>query len=133
VGKMHWYKVELGALDRACRDFDVLDDASIQRGEVRGGRLHIGEESYRAIVLPGCTVLEDETAARLVAFVEDGGTLVAVGRIPHLSVGTTGGGAQVQMLIILFEHSRAHVVSSPEEVVPVLDAVPAQIEAAVPT
>ena len=73
VGKMHWYKVEPGVLDRACRDFDVLDDASIQRGEVRDGRLHIGEERYGAIVLPGCSVLEDETAARLVAFVESGG------------------------------------------------------------
>ena len=88
---MHWYKVEPGVLDRACRDFDVLDDASIQRGEVRDGRLHIGEERYGAIVLPGCSVLEDDTAARLVAFVERGGTLVAVGRIPRMIVGTTGG------------------------------------------
>jgi hypothetical protein len=133
VGKMHWYKVEPGVLDRACRDFDVLDDASIQRGEVRDGRLHIGEERYRAIVLPGCTVLEDETAARLGEFVEGGGTLVAVGSIPHLSVGTTGGSAAVQQLTALFERGRARSVSTPEELVPLLAAVPAQIEAAVPT
>ena len=133
VGKMHWYKVEPGVLDHACRDFDVLDDASIQRGEARDGRLHIGEERYGAIVLPGCTVLEDETAARLIAFVEGGGTLVAVGPLPHLSVGTTGGGAWVQQLTTLFELGRAHTVNALEEVVPLLAAVPAQIEAAVPT
>jgi hypothetical protein len=133
VGKMHWYKVEPGVLDRACRDFDVLDDASIQRGQVRDGRLHIGEESYEAIVLPGCSVLEDETAARLVEFVEGGGTLVAVGPLPRLSVGTAGGGAWVQQLTTLFERGRAHTVTAPEEIVPRLSAVPTQVEATVPT
>src|SRR3989440_7900753 len=140
IGKMHWYKVEPGVLDRACRDFDVLDDASIQRCQVRDGRLHIGEERYGALVLPGCTVLEDETAARLVEFVEGGGTLVAVGSIPHLSVGTTGGSAAVQQLTALFERGRARIVSTPEEVVPLpptpwdaINRVPTQIEAAVPT
>ncbi len=133
VGKMHWYKVEPGVLDRACQEFDVLDDASIQRGEVRDGRLHIGEECYRAIVLPGCSVLEDDTAARLIAFVEGGGTLVAVGRIPRLVVGTTGGGERIQQLTTLFELGRAHAVNAPEEVAPRLSAVPAQIEASVPT
>ncbi len=133
VGKMHWYKVEPGVLDRACRDFDVLDDASIQRGETRGGRLQIGEERYGVIVLPGCSVLENETAAQLIAFVEGGGTLVAVGCIPHMVVGTTGGDERIQQLTTLFELGRANVVNAPEEVVPRLSAVPAQIEASVPT
>ncbi|MFL5588316.1 MAG: hypothetical protein ACJ8DI_11760 [Ktedonobacteraceae bacterium] len=133
VGKMHWFKVEPGVLDRACRDFDVLDDASIQRGEVRNGRLHIGEECYRAIVLPGCSVLEDDTAARLIAFVEGGGTLVAVGRFPRMVVGTTGGGERIQQLTALFELGQAHRVNAPEEVLPRLSTVPAQIEAPVPT
>ncbi len=133
VGKMHWYKVEPGVLDRACRDFDVLDDASIQRGEVRDGRLHIGEESYGAIVLPGCSVLEDKTAARLLAFVEGSGTLVSVGCTPRLVVGTTGCVERIQQLMALFELGRARIVSTPEEVAPLLAAVPAQIEAPVPT
>ena len=133
VGKMHWYKVEPGVLDRACRDFDVLDDASIQRGEVRDGRLHIGEERYGAIVLPGCSVLEDETAARLVAFVESGGMLVAVGGIPRMIVETTGGSQWIQQLTALFELGQAHIVNASEEVVPLLTAVPALIEACVPT
>ncbi len=133
VGKMHWYKVEPGVLDRACRDFDVLDDASIQRGQVQDGRLHIGEERYGAIVLPGCSVLEDETAARLVAFVEGGGMLVAVGSTPRLVVGTAGGGESTQQLAALFELGRAYAVNAPEGVVPLLAAVPAQIEAPVPT
>jgi hypothetical protein len=133
VGKMHWYKVEPGVLDRACRDFDVLDDASIQRGEARDGRLQIGEERYGVIVLPGCSVLEDETAAQLIAFVEGGGALVAVGCIPRLVVGTTGGDERIQQLTTLFELGRARVVNAPEEIVPLLVAVPAQIEASVPT
>src|SRR5260370_27486622 len=133
VGKMHWYKVEPGVLDRACRDFDVLDDASIQRGETRGGRLQIGEERYGVIVLPGCSVLENEPAAEFIAFVEGGGTPVAVGCIPHMVVGTTGGDERIQQLTPLFELGRANVVNAPEEVVPRLSAVPAQIEASVPT
>jgi hypothetical protein len=134
VGKMHWYKVEPGVLDRACRDFDVLDDASVQRGEARNGRLHIGEEHYGVIILPGCRVLENATAAQLVTFVESGGTLVAVGSLPERGVGTTReGSAGIQRLVALFESGRAHIVRTPEEIVPRLSAVPAQVEAAVPT
>ncbi len=133
VGKMHWYKTEPGVLDLACRDFDVLDDASIQRGEARDGRLHIGEERYGAIILPDCSVLEEETAAQFVAFVEGGGTLLAVGPLPHLGVGTTRSGQGLQQLTALFESGRAHIVSTPEEVVSKFSTVPAQIEAPVPT
>jgi hypothetical protein len=75
VGRMIWYQTRLGVLDRDRRDYDVLDDDSLQRAEIQEGALAIGAERYRAIVLPGCVTLAPATAAVLCRFVESGGAL----------------------------------------------------------
>ena len=59
--------------------------------------------------------------------------LVAVGGIPRMIVETTGGSQWIQQLTALFELGQAHIVNASEEVVPLLTAVPALIEACVPT
>lgn len=82
VGRMHWYEPAPGVLDTDGRDFDVLDEASVVRGEVETGGLRIGREVYRAIVLPGCSVLAEPTAKALRTFAERGGVVVAVGTVP---------------------------------------------------
>jgi hypothetical protein len=136
VGVMHWAKVELGVLDRLRRDYDVLDDASVQRGEARDGRLRIGEESFAVIILPSCTVVEEETAVRLAAFVEAGGTLVAVGARPHLVTGQRGQDAPARALttlIALFDAGRAQHVACAEDLAATFSGVPVPVDAPVPT
>ncbi|MCO6003827.1 hypothetical protein NE236_02435 [Actinoallomurus purpureus] len=87
VGDMAWFHTVPGALDRLRLDADVIDDDSVRRATVSGGRLRVADEAYAAIVLPACTVLEGETARRLEEFAAGGGRLVAVGALPERGVG----------------------------------------------
>ena len=59
---------EPGVLDRAHRDFDVLDDDTVARRTGRDGALHTARRVLPRGRLPSCTVLEAATARRLVEF-----------------------------------------------------------------
>ncbi|GAA5074404.1 hypothetical protein HNP84_009506 [Thermocatellispora tengchongensis] len=83
VGDMAWFDTVPGVLDRLNLDADVIDEDSVRRAAVvPGGRLEVAEESYRVIVLPAVTELDDDIAARLAEFAAAGGVLVAVGTRP---------------------------------------------------
>ncbi len=133
AGTMPWYEVEPGVLDRASRDFDVLDDASVQRSSADDGLLRIDEERYRTVVLPACTMLEHDTAAKLVDFVEQGGLLVAVGDVPRSVVGSNGSQQAADELASLFDGKRAHHLGAAEDLIGFLAGVPGHVEAPVPT
>ncbi len=83
VGDMAWFHTVPGELDRLGLDADVIDDDSLQRATISGGRLSVASESYRALVLPACTVLSAATCDRLEEFAAAGGLLVAVGALPR--------------------------------------------------
>ncbi|MDZ5441538.1 glycosyl hydrolase [Micromonospora sp. 4G57] len=77
------------ALEDAQVDFDLLDEGALAgdpairaRAQARGGRLHVGEQSYRLAVLPQAPTLDVATVRTLTEFVRTGGTLVAVGDLP---------------------------------------------------
>lgn len=133
AGTMPWYEVEPGALDRANTDFDVLDEESIQRSETEDGHLRIGAERYATVVLPGCTVLEQVTASKLVDFVERGGRLVAVGNVPKSVVGTDKDEEGIEALASLFDEGRAHRLLTPADLTEFMTGVEGRVEAPVPT
>lgn len=128
VGDMTWFHVVPGTLDRLRRDFDVLDDDSVQRGKVDGGRLRIAGEAYAVVVLPACTAIDEATATRLRELVEGGGHVVAVGAPP-----SPGGGDETAALADCFARGEAAVAPSADELEAALAPVPARIEAPVPT
>ncbi|MEV5960157.1 hypothetical protein AB0L70_00250 [Kribbella sp. NPDC051952] len=83
IGDATWFAPELGVLDRARIDADVIDDDSLAGAEVGDGpRLFIADEAYSAVVLPATTVLENAVVERLAEFVAAGGLVVAVGTVP---------------------------------------------------
>jgi hypothetical protein len=130
IGRMKWFDVRPGALNRLARDFDVLDDDTVAGAEVSGGALRTAFESYRAIVLPGCEVLETETARALVRFVDGGGTVVAVGPVPARASGRNGDDGAVAELAARFASGAAFAV---DELGAVLERVPRRVQAPVPT
>ncbi len=81
VGRMCWYEPQPGVLDRDRRDFDVLDEDSVQRAVVQEGALRIGHESYRVVILPACATLAAGTEEKLREFAAAGGRLIAVGSV----------------------------------------------------
>jgi hypothetical protein len=91
VGDMTWFNAVPGTLDRLGVDADVIDDDSVHRAVVDDGRLKVAGESYAAVILPACTVLEGETARRLEEFAVGGGRVIAVGALPESGVGGRNG------------------------------------------
>ena len=130
VGHMKWFDVRPGALNRLARDFDVLDDDTVAGASVAGGELKTAHEAYRAIVLPGCEVLEAATARRLTEFVDGGGTLIAVGPLPARAAGDD---AAVGELAARFAAGAARRVATPEGIGEALADVPSAVRAPVPT
>ncbi|WP_327233866.1 hypothetical protein OG349_07585 [Streptomyces sp. NBC_01317] len=104
VGDMSWFRTRPGLMDRLGLDADVIDDASLAGAQVRRpvpattvARLHMADEAYAAVVLPACTVLEEETARRLIEFATAGGRLIALGAVPELILGPEGAAALEEM------------------------------------
>ena len=87
VGRMVWFEAKVGLFDAAGVDYDILDDASIQRSTVTDGSLTLAGEHYKLVILPHCLDLEPATASQLIEFATSGGTVVAVGGLPERLIG----------------------------------------------
>jgi hypothetical protein len=131
IGRMIWFKLSPGVLDRDRRDYDVLDDDSLQSATISDGAAVIGAERYGTIVLPECSILLPATADALCRFVESGGRLIAIGALPEVSAGSDW--EPVQRLRALFEAGKAVRIVQPEGLPDALAEVPRRVDAPVPT
>jgi hypothetical protein len=131
VGRMVWFEAQPGVLDHDRRDYDILDDDSLQRATVAVGTLTIGREQYRAVVLPGCVTLAEATIKVLASFVESGGLLVAVGGEPQYAA--DGDSAALGRLQAAFAQGQAKVAATAEDLPQALAQLPRRVEAPVPT
>lgn len=133
VGRMLWWSSFPGVLNRIARDYDILDEEVVAASEVVDGALAHHGERYAAVVLPACTVVTSETAARLTEFVDGGGRLIAVGALPERAAGLGADPAPVAALRERFERGEALLVAEPEDLAEVLAEVPAVVQSDVPT
>lgn len=120
VGRLRWYDARPGVLDRACRDFDVLDDASLGAAAVCDGELQVGREAFAAVVLPACTEVDHEGAEQLAELATAGGMVVAVETVPST-------------LAALVDSGDVLVAPTADDVPELLAAVPPRVRAPVPT
>ncbi len=73
------------ALTAAGYDFIFIDRESLARAEVRGGRLHVSDASYRVLVLPAMRALRWSTMQKAREFFRGGGIVVALESLPETS------------------------------------------------
>jgi hypothetical protein len=66
---------------------DYVTEDVILRSEMKGGKLHYQQRSYKAILLPEVERLAPNTAKALTRFVAAGGTLLFLNRVPTKSAG----------------------------------------------
>ncbi len=66
---------------------DYVTEDMIVRGEMKGGRLHYQQRSYKALLLPDVERLAPKTAEALTRFVASGGTVLFLNRVPTMSEG----------------------------------------------
>ncbi|MEV0479939.1 glycosyl hydrolase [Streptomyces sp. NPDC050508] len=99
VGTNNWLDPHVGSLDRHRISYDVIDDASVQRGTAIDGTLCVTDLAYRAVLLPSASVLEEESARRLTQLLDSGGRVVVVGRPPGSAAGLAGDDSVVAALL----------------------------------
>lgn len=112
TGSMFWNNPQPGVLERARRDFDMLDDDSLERAQVDAGELRIADEHYRCLILPALTHLTPRGVAQVNAFVQAGGLVLAVGTLPS--------GIQL--------HHQVIVVDTVDELAQHLDKLPRRVD-----
>lgn len=76
------YTALLNGLPQRQWDYDLADSHFLAEAEIRGGRLHIGPESFRALLLPPATLMRQQTLAKVRRFFEQGGLVIAWKRLP---------------------------------------------------
>ena len=76
----------------ACRQFygngidlDFIDFQSIDRAEIKDGRLNVSGESYRVLVLPNMKAIRHSTLQKAAEFARAGGIVVTIGVLPEFS------------------------------------------------
>jgi len=67
--------------------FDGVDTFAFVEMQVQNGRLRSGDGEYSVLVLPQLTGIDVESLQKIKAFVEQGGIVIATGRLPQLTYG----------------------------------------------
>ena len=65
-------------------DFDYVDEALVQNGEIKDGQLCYRNRQYRALVLPAVTVLSQDTMQKIEQMLKGGISVIFTGGIPDL-------------------------------------------------
>jgi len=66
-------------------DFIFMDFESLARAEVRNGRLHVADASYRVLILPAMRAVRWTTVQKAREFFRAGGIVIAVESLPEAS------------------------------------------------
>jgi len=66
-------------------DFIFMDFESLARAQVRDGRLHVSDASYRVLVLPAMRAVRWSTLEKAQEFFRQGGIVLAIGALPEAS------------------------------------------------
>ncbi|WP_156364413.1 hypothetical protein [Curtobacterium sp. Leaf261] len=82
AGKNDWFRAAPGLLDQAGIDFDIVDDDSLVRSTAAYGALDVNGFRFGTMILPEVSTLTEDVTARLVALLDAGGRVVAVGATP---------------------------------------------------
>lgn len=69
-------------LEQAQASFDLLPETALDQAEARLGRLVVGPQHYRVVIVPPTSTVKPATVRRLAAFSHGGGTLIAWKRLP---------------------------------------------------
>jgi beta-galactosidase len=100
-----WMKISSGPQDLGPLSVDFLDETDLQAGLAQG---------YAALILPGCTALEEASFPALRAYVEGGGALLADGLCGYKDPGGWLWDAGDHPLNALFQAAVSDIQAVPE-------------------
>jgi hypothetical protein len=85
---------------------DYLTEDIIHQSTVRQGRLRFRDRSYKAIFLPEVGSIQPRTAELLKRFVESGGTLLCIGKVPYQAAGLVDNAPKSRLVHDIFQSLR---------------------------
>ena len=86
---------------------DYLTEDIIGQSTVSQGRLRFRDRSYKAIFLPDVESIHPATALLLKAFVESGGTLLCIGKVPYRACGLIDNASESRIVHDVLESLRS--------------------------
>ncbi|MDF2959613.1 MAG: hypothetical protein K0S39_1348 [Paenibacillus sp.] len=72
------------------RDYDHLDPELLERAKVDNGTITIGDAVYSVLLLPPMTNLETKAWHKLREFMESGGKVIGMGKLPYETIEASG-------------------------------------------
>lgn len=75
------------AIHQSGNGCDYVTEHVIRQAAVRNGELRFGPRSYKTLLLMEVESLDPATAAQIARFVERGGRVICLGKVPHKSAG----------------------------------------------
>lgn len=73
-------------LTKTRQDYKIADDSYLSESRVQDGALLISTSRFRTLVLPPMSTMRRGSAERIAEFCRAGGTVIAIGRLPTISV-----------------------------------------------
>jgi len=65
-------------------DYDIINPASLVAADCTDGKIKLQNEGYSVLVLPSLNTLTQKMAEKIEEFIDNGGVVVALGRIPGI-------------------------------------------------
>jgi len=67
------------------RDFAYLDEDDLQNAAIDDSHIVVGPEQYRILILPRCRIVHRNSIKKIQDFIANGGIVIAVDALPHLT------------------------------------------------
>ena len=97
-------------------DFDFIDDQAIVESQIIKGALNLFGETFKTLVLPETSILPLSTYQKIADFVNNGGQLVVLGKLPKTGMNPTETSSFVGISMQLIKSGRVRVVHSISEI-----------------
>jgi alpha-L-rhamnosidase/Glycosyl hydrolases family 2, sugar binding domain len=88
-----------GAIFHDGIDFDFIDNSSLEGATVKADVLKVAGVEFRCVVLPRITTIRLASMAKIRDFYNDGGTVVAFGRVPTASAENGRGDPELRSIV----------------------------------
>jgi hypothetical protein len=121
-----YYGNLMNRLSQELRDYDIADSYFLDQARLEGASLHIGNESFRVLILPPLTAIRRSTMRKIEQFYNAGGTVIAVKRLPSDSMDEGRDDPEIAAALQRIFHapgSRAFFIpENIDDIFPILDA-----------
>jgi len=80
-------------------DFDILDEAAIQKAQIGRRQFRVAKERYKALVIPSTDAVHTATLQQILKMVQNGVTVVLIGELPRYAASRNESDEQIHQLV----------------------------------